>query len=78
MGGEGLSKNNHYPVKAMALMTSITSYLAGSILLGVFLGRWIDGKTGTFPFFLIIGLLLGLSVGVYGTMRLIQEFDSDS
>ncbi len=62
----------------MALMSSVVSYLAGSILIGVFLGRWIDSKVGTSPLFLIIGVVLGFGLGMYGTIRLVQQFDSDS
>ncbi|MBU8905882.1 AtpZ/AtpI family protein [Desertibacillus haloalkaliphilus] len=61
-------------VRAMALMTSIVSYLVGPILVGVFGGRWIDGYLQTEPIFLIAGLLVGLAAGVYGLARLIGEF----
>ncbi|OEH93349.1 AtpZ/AtpI family protein [Bacillus solimangrovi] len=58
----------------MALMSAILSQLAGSVLIGIFLGRWIDNKLGTMPLFLIIGLLLGLSTGVYATLHSIRHF----
>jgi F0F1-type ATP synthase assembly protein I len=71
-----MSKNKRHPFQAMALMTAILSQLVGSILVGIFLGRWLDETIGTFPLFLIIGLLLGLATGVLAMFRLISHFFS--
>ncbi|MBD7938723.1 MULTISPECIES: AtpZ/AtpI family protein [Cytobacillus] len=68
--------NDLRPFKAMALMSAILSQLVGAILLGVFAGRWFDRLLETEPLFLIIGLLLGLTVGIYAMLRLIQHFFS--
>lgn len=70
-----MSQNRH-PFKGYALMTAIASQLVASILIGIFVGRWIDDYAGTEPLFLIIGLLLGLSTGVYAMMHLIRHFYS--
>lgn len=59
-------------MKAMALSTSIISYLVGPVLVGLFGGKWIDGLIETSPLFMIIGLLLGLAAGVYGLIRLVN------
>ncbi|MDM5201378.1 AtpZ/AtpI family protein [Fictibacillus enclensis] len=61
------------PYKAMALMSGILSVLVGSILLGLFGGKWLDGLMGTSPLFLIIGLFIGLGAGVYGMIRLLSN-----
>lgn len=71
-----MSNQQKNPMRAMALMSSILSTLAGSILIGIFGGKWIDSMIGTFPLFLVIGLFLGLGTGVYGTIRLISNFES--
>ncbi len=60
--------------QAMALMSAIVSQLVGSILVGIFGGRWVDEKLHTEPVFLIVGLLLGLATGVYAMMRLIRQY----
>lgn len=73
---KSLQKNDRNPMKAYALMTGILFQLVGSILIGIFGGKWIDGKVGTSPLFLIIGLLLGLGTGVYAMIRLIQHYYS--
>lgn len=73
---ESLQKNDRSHIKAYALMSGILAQLVGSILVGIFGGQWIDNKVGTFPLFLIIGLLLGLGTGVYAMVRLIRHYYS--
>lgn len=65
------------PAKAWALMSAIVSQLVGSILVGIFFGKWMDQKLGTLPLFLIVGLLLGLASGIYGMLKLIRHFSED-
>jgi ATP synthase protein I len=69
-------QKNRNPFQAMALMSAIVSQLVGSILIGIFAGRWVDKHWGTEPIFLIIGLLLGLSAGVYSMLLSIRKFYS--
>lgn len=68
-----LQKN---PFRAMALMSAILSQLAGSTLVGLFVGRWIDRSLSTEPIFLIFGLLLGLAAGVYAMIHTVRKFDT--
>ncbi|MDA3129967.1 AtpZ/AtpI family protein [Aliibacillus thermotolerans] len=65
------------PLRSMALASSILSYLVGPVLVGVFGGRWLDGKFATEPLFLVIGLLAGLMAGVYGLVRLLKQYLGD-
>lgn len=69
-----MNNKNRHPFQGMALMSAIISQLVGSILIGIFSGRWLDRLLGTQPLFLIIGLLLGLATGIYAMLRLIQHF----
>lgn len=68
-----MRQNNRRPYQAMALYAAILSQLVGSILIGIFGGRWIDQLLGTAPLFLIIGLFLGLATGIYAMIRLVRE-----
>ncbi|WP_461201756.1 AtpZ/AtpI family protein [Anoxybacillus sp. TBDG-1] len=71
-----MRQHERHPFRAIGLMTAISSQLAGSILVGIFGGRFVDERFSTEPLFLIIGLLLGLAAGVYATIRLIRSFFS--
>lgn len=46
-------------------------YVAGSILLGVFGGLWLDNKFDTKPLFVVAGLILGIIVAGYGVYQML-------
>ncbi|MEL3970668.1 AtpZ/AtpI family protein [Rossellomorea oryzaecorticis] len=71
-----MRQDKRRPYQAMVLYSAILSQLVGSILMGIFGGRWLDGIWGTTPLFLIIGLLLGLSTGIYTMLQTVQHFNS--
>ncbi len=52
-------------------------YIAGVIILGVLAGRWLDGKFGSEPFWLIVGLVLGVVAAVYGVYAMLRPFFGD-
>jgi len=47
--------------------------LVGSIILGYFLGTWIDRSLDTAPWGILIGVLLGAISGFVGLIRTIQR-----
>jgi ATP synthase protein I len=57
-----------------AQFTGIGWYIAISILAPTLLGVWIDGKIGTAPWFLLIGLLFGVVVAFYGIYRMASGY----
>ncbi|PPA69600.1 AtpZ/AtpI family protein [Jeotgalibacillus proteolyticus] len=69
-------RHQRRPYQAMALYSAILSQLAGSMLVGLFAGRWLDQKWNTEPLFLILGLLLGLTTGIYAMLRTVNHFNS--
>ena len=71
-----MGQNQRYPFRALGLMSAIVSQLAGSVLIGIFGGRWRDRKFDSEPLFLIIGLLLGLAAGISAMLRTIRQFFS--
>ncbi|MGR3766137.1 AtpZ/AtpI family protein [Rossellomorea sp. NS-SX7] len=68
-----MGQKNQSPYKAMAIYTAILSQLVGSILVGIFLGRWVDQQADSAPLFLIIGLFLGLATGIYAMLRTLRH-----
>ncbi|TYR80173.1 AtpZ/AtpI family protein [Priestia megaterium] len=71
-----MKNRKRQPFQAMALVSIILSQLAGSILVGVFTGKWADQRFATEPLFLIIGLLLGLVAGIFAMLRTVHHFFS--
>ncbi|WP_163099531.1 AtpZ/AtpI family protein [Peribacillus alkalitolerans] len=71
-----MSQKNRHPFQAMALMSAILSQLVGTLLIGIFSGRWVDQRFDTEPLFLVVGLLLGLAAGIFFVLRTIRQFFS--
>lgn len=64
-------------LRAASLGTSIATTLAGTVLGGFFLGRYLDSRWGTGPWLqfsaTMVGLILGGAYVVYTLMRLGTE-----
>ena len=59
---------------SLALMGQLGFTIAIPLALGAWGGSYLDGITGTRSLYLLLGLLLGLIVGVYGAYRLFSRF----
>jgi ATP synthase protein I len=44
------------------------------VLAGVLAGYWLDGNLGTLPVFVLVGFLIGLTIGGLAVYRLIARF----
>ena len=52
-------------------LTGVGFFIGGSIVLGVFAGRWLDSRLDTSPVLILVGLLLGIVVAFYGVYRML-------
>lgn len=59
---------------AIAVTTTIGTELAITTLLGFYGGRLLDDKLGTDPLFLIVGILSGIGLGIFGIIQTMQRF----
>jgi ATP synthase protein I len=57
-----------------AQLTGLGWYIAAAIVAPTLFGVWLDGKAGTAPLFLLIGLLLGVLAAFYGIYRMTVTF----
>ena len=57
-----------------AWFTGMGWAIAIAIIIGVLVGNWLDGRTGTHPLFLLIGLVLGLALGLASAGRMLLRF----
>lgn len=55
-------------------LTGVGFFIAGSIILGVVAGRWLDSKMDSAPVWLIVGLVLGIVVAFYGVYSMLRSF----
>jgi len=58
-------------------LVGVGFFVAGSILLGVVGGLWLDNKLNSEPIGVIVGLLLGLIIAFYGVYRMVLPFMSN-
>ena len=57
-----------------ALFSEIGLSLLVTTLVGVLIGRWVDGQLGTLPVFVILGFLAGAGSGTVLIIRLVSRF----
>lgn len=48
-----------------------------SVLLGLFVGQWLDKQLGTTPWLLLLCLLVGLAAGFRSILRLLKTLQRD-
>jgi len=53
-----------------AMVTQMTMSMVG----GVVLGYWLDGKFGTFPILMVLGTVLGMAAGINILIQMINYF----
>jgi F0F1-type ATP synthase assembly protein I len=69
-------KKHPAAASGMTLYSAIVGQLVGSILIGIFGGKYLDHSFQTEPLFLIIGLLLGLATGIWAMLHTVRHFFS--
>jgi len=52
-------------------LVGVGFFIGGSILFGILVGHWLDGKLNTEPILVIVGLFLGLAVAFYGVYHML-------
>ena len=63
------------PAYDLALRWGLT--LAVTVLAGFFAGRWVDGKLGTTPLFLLIGIFWGLAGSFYSLFLQVKKLQQE-
>jgi ATP synthase protein I len=65
------------PLQAFALVGTIGVELATSVIFGFWAGRAVDNWLKTEPWFMLVGLLFGLGLGILGVFFLVKQFFGD-
>ena len=64
-------------LRELGPLLGVGTMLAASLGLGVLGGYWADGKFGTKPWLMLLGLFAGLGVGVYNLVMVIRSRPRD-
>ncbi|MBI2608553.1 MAG: AtpZ/AtpI family protein [Deltaproteobacteria bacterium] len=60
--------------RSYAMISALALQLVTNIVIGIFVGMWLDKKWGTTPFLLLICILLFGSVGMIMFIRGVSRF----
>ncbi|MCW2277482.1 AtpZ/AtpI family protein [Heliophilum fasciatum] len=59
--------------KAIALVSSIGTQFAASVVLGFMAGRYADTQLGTDPWLMLCGVLVGVASGFFSVYHLVKK-----
>jgi ATP synthase protein I len=63
--------------KDLRLSGSLGTEMAAAVLIGTFMGYWVDKWLGTEPWILIVGFIFGAAAGFRNLFRFIARSDGD-
>ena len=58
-------------IRTLGQVSSVGLLIVVSVLIGLGMGVWLDGKLGTKPWLAFIFTILGLAAGIYESARII-------
>ncbi len=67
-------KNDNWNL-ALKITASVSGWIAFPVIIGLFLGTWLDNKFETAPWLLLVTLALCFAVSIFGMVtRAVKEF----
>lgn len=76
-GGARMSQSDNRWVLKTAPVWSIPFLIPVSIVIGLGLGWWLDGKLGTKPWLAVVLAAAGLAAGIYESVRILIDVTRD-
>lgn len=70
---DGHKAKKHSSLRALAQISQIGTTMAASILVGVLLGKFLDGLCGTEPWLLLIFSLLGVGAAIKAVYNISKD-----
>lgn len=77
MAGEQEPGDKRRVIKAITLVSTISTQFAASVVIGFLAGRYADRMWGTDPWLMLVGLLLGLLSGFYSIYYVVTSFEKE-
>jgi F0F1-type ATP synthase assembly protein I len=56
-------------------LSSVGLEMGIAVIIGLFVGRWLDGQAGTAPWLMILFVIFGFAAGFKGVYRAMREAD---
>jgi ATP synthase protein I len=64
-------------IRQWSVVWTASIQMAVSVVLMFFVGRWLDGKFGTDPWLMIVGLFFGVGAGFYHFIRTLSTLGNE-
>ncbi len=64
--------NNLSTWEALIIVSQIGFSFAAAVVIGLFVGRYIDSVTNLSPIFTVVGALLGTVAGIYSSVQIVR------
>ena len=58
---------------ALTFVTTVGVTLIANVAAGFYLGQWLDGQWGTYPWARIGGIVLGMATGVWSVYKILRR-----
>ena len=65
-------------LNALARLASVGIEFSISTVIGLLGGKWVDGKLGTQPWLMLLGLVLGVTAGMRSLLRTVRRANQES
>jgi F0F1-type ATP synthase assembly protein I len=65
-------------LKNLAYLTQVAFLMLTPIIGGVYIGQWLDQKWDTSPWFLFLGIVLGVGAGFMSLYKFVMKVTKDS
>jgi ATP synthase protein I len=65
-------------LNALARLASVGIEFSVSTVIGLLGGKWVDGKLGTQPWLMLLGLVLGVTAGLRSLLRTARRANQES
>lgn len=77
-GNAGKNQGNPFnAIRAGGPLLGAGVQMAAAVVLMFFFGRWLDTKFGTDPWLMIIGIVFGVSGGMYTFIKTVSDVDKE-
>ena len=70
-----MPSGNQRPMQTIGMVGGLGFVLGLSVLLGAFVGWYIDRRWGTGPWITLVGTLLGTAVGFYEVVTVLKQLE---
>lgn len=59
---------------SLGVFGRMSAWIAGPIIIGLFLGKWLDDRLGTTPMMFVVAMMLSFACSIFGIVREAKKY----